>query len=156
MIKEPSGRIFSNALQFYNLAKPALDDDAILNKTVMAVVCNLALCVELLLKCADAGVKKSLLSPGGLVSDAEIFSNAWGHDLEKVFNALDPDAQSKLENGFNKCTGLNLRQQLAVCKDYFVHARYAHEPKSGHPYNVTAIKDLAEGLKAAIETWHSA
>lgn len=156
MTKEPSGRIFSNALQFYNLAKPSLDDGDLLQKNVMAVVCNLALCVELLLKCTDSGVKKYPPSPDGLISDAEIFSNAWGHDLEKLYNGLDQDIKTKLEKKFHEATGLDLLKNLAECKDYFIHSRYSHEPSSGHPFNISAIQALAEGLKAAIENWRNA
>src|SRR5476649_2040395 len=64
MPKEPSGRIYRNALEFYHLAAPAFDDNAILIASPHAVVCNLALCIELLLKCSDSGVKAPLHGAG--------------------------------------------------------------------------------------------
>ena len=156
MHREPSGRIFSNALQFYSLAKPALENSNKLQENIMAVICNLALCVELLLKCSDSGVKVSPSQSGGPLGDAEIYSNAWGHDLEKIFNALDPSISRKLEILFKKETTADLKPLLKTCKDYFIHARYAHEPESGHCYEVTSIQNLAEGLIASIKNWRSA
>lgn len=155
MRKEPSGWIFSNALQFYSLAKPALEDSNKLQENVMAVICNLALCVELLLKCSDSGVKASPVQPGSLIGDAEIYSNTWGHDLEKIFNELDPIVSKKLETLFKKETATDLKPLLKTCKNYFIHARYAHEPNSGHCYEISSIQKLAEGLIASIKDWHS-
>lgn len=155
MHREPSGRIFSNAIQFYSLAKLALDDNDKLQQNTFAVICNLALCVELLLKCSDSGVKVSPSQSGGLIGAAEIYSNGWGHDLEKIFNNLNPNTSKKLEVLFKKETETELRPLLKTCKDYFIHARYAHEPQSGHSYEITSIKNLAEGLISSIKNWHS-
>lgn len=153
MRKEPSARIFSNALQFYELTKPAYDNPATLQKTLMAVICNFALSIELLLKSCDAGVKKSQHQPGTLLTDAEIYSNSWGHDLEKIFDRFDSEIKSKVEYLYKETTGKDLRPLLSKYKDYFIHARYAHEPKSGHSYDVSGIHDLAEGLIATIRKW---
>ena len=156
MTKEPSHHIFASALQFYALAKPALDDDIKLQENVMAVVCNLALCIELLLKCSDSGVKTFPAQPGGLIGDAEIYSNVRGHDLEKIFSNLDTGITNKLEMLFKNATGKELKPLLARCKDYFVHARYSYEPQSGHCYHVSEIQELAEGLITSIHNWYSA
>ncbi len=154
--KEPSHHIFASALQFYALAKPALDDDIKLQENVMAVVCNLALCIELLLKCSDSGVKAFPALAGELIGDAEIYSNVRGHNLEKIFSNLDADIANRLEVLFKSATGKDIKPLLAQCKDYFVHARYSYEPQSGHCYYVSEIQELAEGLITSIRNWYSA
>ena len=155
MDREPSGHIFRNAVQFFELARPAYDDRDVLNKTCMAVVCNLALSVELLLKSCDAGVKTNNHSPGQPLTDAEIYSNAWGHDLEKIYDSLDASIKTKVTRLFHETTNQDLRPILSKYKDYFIHARYSHEPRSGHSYDVSGIKNLAEDLIVSIKKWHS-
>lgn len=142
-------------MQFYEIALPAYEDSALLSKTSMSLVCNFALAVELLLKSCDAGVKKGLQTPGALLlTDAEIYSNVWGHDLEKIFDNLDSAIRSKIETLFSQTTGQDLRPLLTKYKDYFIHARYAHEPNSGHSYDISGIKDLAANLIEAIKKWN--
>lgn len=154
MPRETSAWIFSNAKQFYSLAKIALEDDSLLEKNVMAIICNLTLCVELLLKSTDEGVKTSKHQRGGLLGNAEIFSNAWGHDLEKIFSNLAPEIRARISQSFKEITNQEINSLLSTCKHYFVHARYSHEPAALHTYNITAIQTLAEGLIKSIESWH--
>jgi len=156
MYKAPSGWIFSSALEFYALAKPALENPEKLQEQSMAVVCNLALCVELLLKCSDFGVKTSPVQPGGLIGDAEIYSKVYGHDLEKIFKNIDPSIAQKLEILFKKSVGRDLKPLLSECKDYFVNARYSYESNSRSSYKIGSIQILAEGLIESINCWHSA
>lgn len=68
-------------MKHYNLSAPAYFDNALLLSTDTAVVANMAFCVELLLKCSDSYVKKGESALGGLIPQAEIGSNVWGHDL---------------------------------------------------------------------------
>jgi hypothetical protein len=150
----PSFKIYSSAKQFYNLAKPALDDHEILRYNVMAVICNLALCVELLLKSADSKVRKYPGIGGAPLGWDEVSSNAWGHDLGKIFDGLDLKIRGRLESSFGDVTGLDLSKSVRDCKDYFIHARYAYEPASEHSYDVTTIQALAEGLIKVIGDWH--
>lgn len=154
MHREPSAHIFRNAMQFYEIALPACEDSALLSKTSMSIVCNFALAVELLLKSCDAGVKKGVQTPGAPPLDAEIYSNAWGHDLEKIFDDLDSSIRRKIEILFFQTSGQDLRPLLATYKDYFIHARYAHEPRAGHSYDISGIKDLAANLIEAIKKWN--
>lgn len=156
MHKEPSGWIFSNALQFYELARPTLESPEKLQDQSIAVVCNLALCVELLLKCCDSGVKASPVQPGGLIGDAEIYSNVRGHDFEKIFNNLDPDIANKIATLFSRSAGREIRPLINECKDYFINSRYSYEPNSNPSYNISSIQRLAEGLIDSIKNWHSA
>lgn len=152
MRKEPSGHIYRHAMEFYNLAAPAFDNNAVLVASPMAVTCNLALCVELLLKCADAGVKVSAHNEGELLANAEIYSNlkGGGHNLKKMFERMDQAIADKLIALYLDVTGEDLTAALTKCKDYFVHARYAYEPNSMHHYSPTDIKKLADGLNAAL------
>lgn len=152
MRKEPSGRIYRNALEFYKLAAPAFEDETILVASPNAVVCNLALCVELLLKCSDSEVRVPPHKVGELLANAEIFSNlkGGGHDLAKMFDRMNIEIAIQLSTLYLECTGENLRAALTECKDYFIHARYAYELKSAHSYKISSIKRLADGLIAAL------
>jgi hypothetical protein len=128
-----------------------------LNAGRSVFVCgSLHLCVELLLKCSESGVKVPLHQEGELLANAEIFSNlkVGGHDLEKMFNKIDKEISGQLCVLYHECTGGDLQVELTKCKDYFVHARYAYELDSAHAYNVSAIKQLADGLiKALLKGW---
>lgn len=152
MRKEPSAHIYRHAMEFYNLAAPAFENNAVLIASPMAVTCNLALCVELLLKCADAGVDVPPHKEGELLANAYPYSNlkGGGHDLKKMFERMDPVIAGKLTALYLEVTGEDLAASLTKCKDYFVHARYAYEPGSAHTYSPSAIKNLADGLSAAL------
>lgn len=150
MSTHQSGHIYRSAKCFYALALPAFNDDSILSANVMAVVANLALCVELLLKSTDAKVIKTKQVKNGLLSNAEIKSNVYGHDLRSIFDSLDSSIQAILIEKFEEETNQSLLPLLDKCKDYFIHARYSYELKSSHSYDISAIKLLADGLDAAI------
>lgn len=152
MRKEPSGHIYRNAMEFYNLAAPAFEDNTILIASPMAIVCNLALCVELLLKCADAGVNAPPHKEGEVLANTEIYSNLKGgsHDLVKMFERMDTDIAERLSALYLESIGEDLKASLTKCKDYFVHARYAYELSSAHTYSPSIIKRLADGLNAAL------
>lgn len=152
MSTHQSGHIYRSAKSFYALALPAFNDNKILAANVMAVVANLALCVELLLKSTDAKVVKSQQVKNGPLSNAEIKSNVRvrGHDLRSIFDALDSSIQAILIQKFEEETHQSLLPLLDKCKDYFIHARYSYELKSSHSYDISAIKLLADGLDAAI------
>ncbi|MCS0582125.1 hypothetical protein NX784_11030 [Massilia pinisoli] len=152
MRKEPSGHIYRHAMQFYKMAAPAFEDNAVLEECSMAVVCNLALCCELLLKCADAGVDVPSYKKDVLLSNAEVYSNlkGGGHDLKKMFERMDQDIAKRLSSLYCEVTGKDLAADLDKCKDYFVHARYAYELQSTHPYSISDIKNLVDGLNQAL------
>ncbi|GJJ03427.1 hypothetical protein RugamoR64_39650 [Duganella rhizosphaerae] len=150
MTTHQSGRIYRAAKSFYDLAKPAFDDNSILESNVMAVVANLALAVELFLKAADAKVTVSPRGVDGPLGQAKIESNVWGHDLEQLFDRMDRTVSTRLQQLFEQETGKELKPLLVECKDYFAHARYFYEPKHQHGFTVSAVKILAEGLDAAL------
>ncbi len=147
----PSDRIYRNALEFYYLAKPAFEDNAILLASPNAVVCNLALCVELLLKCSDSRVIVPPHKDGDPLGNADIFTNLRGHDLAKIFGQMNAGTAAKLCALYQECTGESLKDALTSCKDYFVHARYPYEPDHAHPYTISSIRNLAEGLIEALQ-----
>lgn len=153
----PSNYIYLNAMGFYRLAAPAFDDNALLEQAPMAVVANLALCVELLLKCSDAGVRTQPKTPSEkseeqLIPNAFVFTNAKasGHALDSVFDKISQPIREKLEQLYLDATNHCLREDLIKCRDYFVHARYAYEQTHAHPYDISAIKRLADGLNQAL------
>jgi hypothetical protein len=150
-MKQPqqSFYIYSCALGHYNLAAPAYYDDALLISANMAVVANMAFCVELLLKCSDSKVTQSERHPDGPIAPATIGSNAWGHDLIVVFDKLDTTVSSHLAELFEQETGQPIRPLLLKCKDYFQSARYYFSSKQPS-YDVSGIKLLADGLIMAL------
>lgn len=152
MRKEPSAHIYRHAMEFYNLAAPAFENNAVLAASPMAVTCNLALCVELLLKCADAGVDVPPHKEDELLANAYVYSNlkGGGHDLKRMFDRMDADIADKLTALYLDVTGDDLPSALTKCKDYFIHARYAYERESAHSYSPSEIKKLADGLSAAL------
>lgn len=71
-----------------------------------------------------------------------------------MFEKMDKEIADKLCVLYHECTNGDLRLELKKCKDYFVHSRYAYELGSAHTYNVSAIKQLADGLiKALLKGW---
>lgn len=150
MSTHQSGYIYRSAKCFYALALPAFNDDRILSENSMAVIANLALCVELLLKSTDAKVIHANQVKNRLLSNAEIKSNVRGHNLRELFDDLDSSIQACLIQKFEEETHQSLLPLLDKCKDYFVHARYSYESTSQHPYDISAIKLLADGLDSAI------
>lgn len=142
--------IYESAKSYYALAEPAFHDNSILAPNVMAVVSNLALCVELLLKACDSKVTKSSQGADGLLGNAEISSNVWGHDLVQLFDKLDPEVQAVLESLFEEDRHQPLRPLLEKCKDYFTHARYFYEAKHAHTFSPSDIRTLAQGIEAAM------
>ena len=114
------------AIQFHSFAKQALEEPDKLQANVMAVVCNLALCVEFLLKCCDSDVKNSPSQPVGPLGNAEIYSNVWGHNLEKIFSTLDPKIAIKLDTLFKEATGIELKPLIEECKNYFIHGTHTN------------------------------
>ncbi|MFZ6727683.1 hypothetical protein ACO0K2_19540 [Undibacterium sp. MH2W] len=146
-----SRRIYDSARSYLALAEPAFHDDSILVPNVMAVVANLALCVELLLKACDAKVTKPNQSNNEQVLvNGEISSNVWGHDLVQIFSKLNPEVQETLVLLFESETNQQLRPLLEKCKDYFTHARYFYESKHAHIFSPSDIRILAHGINAAI------
>lgn len=145
-----SAHISRGARSFYDLARPALSDDGILESNVMAVVANLALAVELFLKAADAKITASKRGVDGPLGPAKIQSNLRGHDLKELFDSMAPTVSSRLQQLFHQEVGKELEPLLVECKDYFTHARYFYEPNHQHGFNVSAVKILAEGLDAAL------
>jgi hypothetical protein len=150
-----SGHIYRIALGHYRLAEPAYYDDALLESASMAVVANMAFCVELLLKCSDSNVKQGESQPCGMIAAATIGSNVWGHDLALVFDKLDPTISSRLATLFEEETGKLIRPLLLKCKDYFESARYSFSSKT-KSYDVTGIKLLADGLIVALHKGYGA
>ena len=146
---QQSAHIYRAAMGHYNLAAPAYNDNALLESSVMAVVANMAFCVELLLKCSDSYVKKGPSVPDGLISPAEIGSNVWGHDLLSVFEKLNADVRTRLEMLFEQEMGKPIRPLLTKCRGYFEAARYSYN-SAIRSYDVSAIKDLADGLIMAL------
>lgn len=146
---QQSGQIYRCALGHYNLAAPAYYDNALLESASMAIVANMAFCVELLLKCSDSYVKPGARQPNGLIAPATIGSNAWGHDLIAVFDDLNPAVSSHLAALFEEETGKPIRPILLKCKDYFNSARYSFSSKIPI-FDVTGIKLLADGLIVAL------
>lgn len=144
-----SARIYRAAMGHYNLAAPAYSDGALLNSAVMAAVANMSFCVELLLKCSDSYVKKGPSLPGGVIAPATIRSNAWGHDLVKVFDALNSNVKTDLAALFEQEMGKPIRPLLEKCRGYFEAARYSFSSNI-MSYDVTAVKDLADGLITAL------
>lgn len=150
MRSHQSAHIYRAARSFYDLARPAFDDDSILERNVMAVVANLALAVELFLKAADARITPSERGLDGPLGSAKIQSNVWGHDFKELFDRMEPTVSARLQQLFHQETGKELEPLLVKCKDYFIHARYFYEPNHYHPFAVSAVKTLAEGLDAAL------
>ncbi|MBT0587958.1 hypothetical protein [Alteromonas oceanisediminis] len=130
--------------QFLNIARYA-EESADLATIYIAVVCNYALAIELYLKSLDTNV---------LPKTSEIKSNARGHDLEKLFLSLPPSDQTKLADKFYTLEGQELKVLLVTCKDYFVKSRYAHEPQSKIPYQISQIRSLADGIDKSVENWN--
>jgi hypothetical protein len=152
MTKSPhqSARIYECAMAHYRLAAPAFEDDRILVPNVMAVVVNLALCVELLLKASDAKVTPSPRVANGPLGDAKVKSKISGHDLSVMFEKISPEVQHVLKTLFEEETNKPLLPLLNKCKDYFIHARYYYEPEHHHAFDVGGIKMLADGLNIAM------
>lgn len=150
MTTHQSARIYRAAESFHSLAKPAFEGRENFADNVMAIVANLAIAVELYMKAADAKVTPSPRDGDGPLGQAKIESNVWGHDLDQVFTKMNPAISSRLEQLFQEETGQKLKPLLVECKDYFVHARYFYEPRHQHPFNVSAVKTLADGLAAAL------
>lgn len=150
MATHQSARIYQAAKSFYEVAKPAFDDDQFLIKNICAVIANLALSVELLLKSADAKVTTSPHQENRPLSPASIGSNVRGHNLELLLDNMDQDIATQLQHHFHHATGQELRPLLLKCKDYFIHARYSYEESSQHFFDVSAVRTLAEGLDAAL------
>jgi hypothetical protein len=136
-------------MKHYNLAAPAYFDNALLISADTAVVANMAFCVELLLKCSDSYVKKGESVAGGVIPQAEIGSNVWGHDLVKVFEGLNSDVSSRLASLFEEEAGKPIHPLLTKCRGYFESARYAYSGKTP-AWDVSAIKALADGLIVAL------
>lgn len=147
---QQSAHIYRAAMGHYNLAAPAYKDDELLNSAVMAVVANMAFCVELLLKCSDSYVKKGSSVPGVVIAPATIGSNAWGHDLVKVFDSLNSNVSTDLAVLFEQEMGKPIHPLLEKCRGYFEAARYSFSSKI-MSYDVSAVKELADGL---IKTLH--
>lgn len=137
-------------MAYHRLAVIALEEDSILVAAPMAIVANLALCVELLLKATDAKVNLSPIGRNGPLGPASIGSNVWGHDLADIFSKMDPELQTILAQLFEEGTGKPLRPLLEKCKDYFTHARYYYESKHHHAFDISGIRLLADGLSAAL------
>ena len=146
---QQSAHIYRAAMGHYNLAAPAYSDNALLNSAVMAVVANMSFCVELLLKCSDSYVTKGPSAPGGVIAPATIGSNAWGHDLVKVCDALNADVSTNLAARFEQEMGKPIRPLLEKCRGYFEAARYSFSSKIVS-YDVSAVKELADGLIRAL------
>ena len=147
-MREAGERIRRNALEFYELAMSSFAS----GENSMAVVCNFALSVELLLKSLDAKLLGSG-SPSTGFQDAWTESNLWGHDLLKLFNDMDSTKGQSLATEYETQTGRNLPAELDQCKDYFIKARYAHEPSSGQVYEISMIKNISEGIQSVISAW---
>ena len=73
--------IYQSAMAYHRLAVIAMEDDSILETGPMAIVANLALCVELLLKATDAKVTRSPIGQDGPMGQASIGSKVWGMTL---------------------------------------------------------------------------
>lgn len=144
-----SGHIYRCALGHYKLAEPAYHDNALLESAVMAVVANMAFCVELLLKCSDSYVEKGERQADGPIPPAKIGSNVWGHDLLDLFDKLDPTVSSRLEALFEEETGRSIRPLLLRFRDYFASTRYSFSSKID-VIDVAGIKLLADGLIIAL------
>lgn len=146
-MREPGEIIRRNAVDFYELAMSSYGAGK-----PMAVICNLALSVELLLKSLDATLIGSGDPEIGF-RDAESKSNIWGHSLSELLDKMDSGKKQRLVQDYKIQTGQDLEALLIKCKDYFVHARYAYESSSGHLYDMSAIKDVSEGIQSVIKAW---
>lgn len=152
MDKGPSNYIYLNARGFYEIAALAYGTPAILELSSMAIVANFAMCVELLLKCSDAGIQVPPYTKGELLSNAYPHTNIRirGHALDEMFDKIKSATRERLEELYQQETTHDLRTDLIKCKDYFQHARYAYERGHAHSYDIGAIKRLADGLSAAL------
>ncbi|MFN9474746.1 MAG: hypothetical protein ACK59X_25385 [Acidovorax sp.] len=149
----PNSHIWSGAEQFFKAAEVLMDDTTVgMPNMVYPVITNYALCVELALKAAVGRVVISPPTKDGLISAASIGSEAWGHDLEAVFNSLPEEIQVAIASDFHIWTGENIHSLLKNCAHYFVHARYAHEKKAMH-YDLSGIRTLAYGVLAAVHNY---
>lgn len=145
-----SARIYRAAKSFYEVARPAFDEDRLLVENIMAVIANLAISVELFLKAADAKVNTSPSHENEPLNPASIGSNVRGHNLEQLLDNMDRGVASQLQLHFLGETGQELRPLLHKCKNYFIHARYFYEADSQHSFDLSAVRALAEGLDAAL------
>lgn len=149
----PNGHIWMSAEQFYNAAELIMANESVdLNRYVLPLLVNYALCVELSLKAAEGTGMCKPVSQAGLISASATKSAVRGHELDKVFAALQSDTQRKIANEFSVATGEPLMPLLEICSNYFIQARYSYE-QIGAAYDLTAVRTLARGLLQAVRVF---
>lgn len=142
----PSGYIWSAAEQFHKAAETSFGSPHF-TTMVYPIIVNYALSVELAMK---STVGKTTIFPitNGLVPASATESEAWGHNLDAVFNALPADVQIGVAAEFKLWTGDECAPLLLLCADYFVQGRYAYELKGGS-WHLSELRHLSAGMLAA-------
>lgn len=147
----PDGHVWMAAQQFFKAAELLMEDPQHLG--IPALV-NYAFAAELAMKAADIIVTAPTPGAPGLIPAATKRSavRVPGHDLSKIFAALQPSIQVELSRLFQLEIGQDLATLLARCGNYFVDGRYYFE-EAGAAFAVEPIYLVAKGLLAAVHQY---
>ena len=147
----PDGHVWMAAQQFFKAAELLIENP---QQFGIPAIVNYAFAAELAMKAAHIIVAASPPGASGLVPAATKRSTARvpGHDLSKIFAALEPNIQLELSRLFQLEIGQDLTTLLAKCGNYFGDGRYYFE-KASAAFAVEPIYLVAKGLLAAVHQY---
>lgn len=150
---QPNGQIWMAAEQFCNAADLIMDSaGGGIDKFVLPVIMNYAFSAELSLKASEAAVLVKPPSSDGLIPAAQTVSTVTGHNLDKVFSALQPDTRDSISAEFHSITGNDIYELLKRNADCFIKVRYQYE-QTGGAYRLSELRTLARGLLDAVKAY---
>lgn len=147
--KQYSHHIFLAGEQYFNMVKASKGG---WEDCPNAFASNCAFSIEQYLKSlCSKEYKNKTHKEGTLLSQSEIGSDAWGHNLYKIFLNIEVKTQNFLMERYEELSNRSLKKDLKKYSNYFVSNRYPYEIANRKCVDLSGIYDCAAVIRVTIK-----